>query len=652
MKYIYIILLFLLIYYIYRKLSYTENFDPSLVPVSSLVTFAKIANRLIGNNQVSIPADLTIEGKLSTNGYGNNVLNDISTITKNGITIAGPIQSTGTNNFNGNLTLNNNFNTNSLITNDLISRGKINIIKDNGIEFSSKHSIINDGNDLVIKNSSNPILRITPSRDIYQKINDVPTIDSNGNFNTVNLNIEDNLYIKNQSGKSLIINNGIFNEQITITFLDSILGTQSFDDKISATKSKSYFMSSKPNIEGYKIGSLTGLTISGPFKLSDIAVKFAFSFPSNLNQKIDKRLVASQKYSIADANCRVNLFNNCSETNQNLYNIIKKRDELIRRIPIDNYNIHDDFLNFAYFDPIYGCLLLHEQEYDVTNKDGVFQSKIKWNETDYDNSLKITYYSTSEYIGSAIFKDLDGNIYDDNSYNNVINKKFTQCFTSSQSPYNCLTFPKFPTKIINIFKDRSVDKVTRIIQFGDNNQVLKFQTNSDTTIMDINSNNTVSISNAIKCNGRDFTKKHKLTVTAGSGTVCTISKSQDAFKDIFTRSFLIIYMKGSGESTGKCWWNSGGARYDNWDRSMNISIFANNFNTDTGKQKSPTYTGRSGCSGCGPACQPDHDVTMGFTTKFLLKKGTHYDASTSTLTITATCDKDFNTSVFNLLEIC
>ena len=85
MKYIYLLLLILILYYlfknIYQKYSKQENFDPSLVPVSSIVTLAKVAQKLVdgggtltnpGNLQIGLPSagaqgNLTVTGDTSLN---------------------------------------------------------------------------------------------------------------------------------------------------------------------------------------------------------------------------------------------------------------------------------------------------------------------------------------------------------------------------------------------------------------------------------------------------------------------------------------------------------------------------------------------------------------------------------------------------------
>ena len=63
MRYVYILLLGLIIYYIISRFyeKYTENFDPSLVPVSSIITLAKVAQKLVdGNGTLTNPGNLQI----------------------------------------------------------------------------------------------------------------------------------------------------------------------------------------------------------------------------------------------------------------------------------------------------------------------------------------------------------------------------------------------------------------------------------------------------------------------------------------------------------------------------------------------------------------------------------------------------------------
>jgi hypothetical protein len=92
MKYIYLLLLILVLYYlfknIYQKYSNHENFDPSLVPVSSIVTLAKVAQKLVdGGGTLTNPGNLNIgipsaPGNLTVTG--DSTLNKLS-VTNNAI---------------------------------------------------------------------------------------------------------------------------------------------------------------------------------------------------------------------------------------------------------------------------------------------------------------------------------------------------------------------------------------------------------------------------------------------------------------------------------------------------------------------------------------------------------------------------------------
>ena len=70
----YYLLLGVVLYYIFtrviEKFSLNqENFDPSLVPVSSIVTLAKVAQKLVnGNGTLTNPGNLTVSGDLIVNG--------------------------------------------------------------------------------------------------------------------------------------------------------------------------------------------------------------------------------------------------------------------------------------------------------------------------------------------------------------------------------------------------------------------------------------------------------------------------------------------------------------------------------------------------------------------------------------------------------
>jgi microcystin-dependent protein len=108
MKYIYILLVILVLYYlflnIYQKYSNQENFDPSLVPVSSIVTLAKVAQKLVnGGGTLTNPGNLQI-GIPSAGGYGNLIVTGTNTV--NGVsTFNNPVTVNGTTTFNGDNTL-------------------------------------------------------------------------------------------------------------------------------------------------------------------------------------------------------------------------------------------------------------------------------------------------------------------------------------------------------------------------------------------------------------------------------------------------------------------------------------------------------------------------------------------------------------------
>jgi len=65
MKYLYILLTCLILFYLisryFEKYYSQENFDPSLVPVSSIITLAKVAQKIVdGNGTLTNPANLNI----------------------------------------------------------------------------------------------------------------------------------------------------------------------------------------------------------------------------------------------------------------------------------------------------------------------------------------------------------------------------------------------------------------------------------------------------------------------------------------------------------------------------------------------------------------------------------------------------------------
>ena len=68
--FIYVLIAIIVVYYIYTRYIWCEeeleNFDPSLVPVSSIVTLAKVAQKLVdGNGTLTNPGNLTVTGALT-----------------------------------------------------------------------------------------------------------------------------------------------------------------------------------------------------------------------------------------------------------------------------------------------------------------------------------------------------------------------------------------------------------------------------------------------------------------------------------------------------------------------------------------------------------------------------------------------------------
>jgi len=99
MKYIYILLVCLILLYIlskiYEKYFSHENFDSSLIPISSVITLSKIAKKITDNNTLINPANLNIgtsntAGNLSVSG---NITNIGNMITNGKLTVGSSINS-------------------------------------------------------------------------------------------------------------------------------------------------------------------------------------------------------------------------------------------------------------------------------------------------------------------------------------------------------------------------------------------------------------------------------------------------------------------------------------------------------------------------------------------------------------------------------
>jgi len=142
MKYLYILLICLILFYIisryFEKYYSQENFDPSLVPVSSIITLAKVAQKIVdGNGTLTNPANLNIgtpTGKGNLTVTGDSTTNGNSTVggnsTTNGnkqidgtlgvtgaTTLSGTLNVADTVNLSGGATILNGLRTNGLYVN-------------------------------------------------------------------------------------------------------------------------------------------------------------------------------------------------------------------------------------------------------------------------------------------------------------------------------------------------------------------------------------------------------------------------------------------------------------------------------------------------------------------------------------------------------
>ena len=225
MKLIYWLLIIALLYYIINKIvdvySTNEHFDPSLVPVSSIVTLAKVAQKIVtGNGELRNPGNLYIAAKLGVDKI--STFNDNVTISKNGLTVTGPITQSG-----GNVTLDGNTtNTGSFtvtgttdVTSNITANGTINTSKDNGVIFktsnnSNNYKISADDTYLNISNEGNNILSFGQDGSIYGKNGKSGTgfsIDPNSNVSTNNITVTNNINMIDDNNRvtlSIVNNSG------------------------------------------------------------------------------------------------------------------------------------------------------------------------------------------------------------------------------------------------------------------------------------------------------------------------------------------------------------------------------------------------------------------------------------------------------------
>jgi hypothetical protein len=130
MKYLYLILLVLIVYYVFKNIysnySNSEHFDPSLVPVSSIITLAKVAQKLVdgngtltnpGNLQIGVPSapgNLKVTGTTELNGESTTITG--VTRINGGTSIYGTLSTTGYTAIGGNTTIAGNTTTSGYIT--------------------------------------------------------------------------------------------------------------------------------------------------------------------------------------------------------------------------------------------------------------------------------------------------------------------------------------------------------------------------------------------------------------------------------------------------------------------------------------------------------------------------------------------------------
>ena len=153
MKYIYLLfglIIIYLLYCYYRKYGDQENFDPSLVPVSSIVTLAKVAQKLVdGGGTLTNPGNLQI-GLPSGGAVGNLYVTGTNTVDGN-TTIK------GTTAINSLLTANGGISTTTIGATDNIAANSFSTINGNVSINNGLINLTSDGTGgLYFLNSGNP----------------------------------------------------------------------------------------------------------------------------------------------------------------------------------------------------------------------------------------------------------------------------------------------------------------------------------------------------------------------------------------------------------------------------------------------------------------------------------------------------------------
>ena len=196
MKYIYLLfslIILYLLYCYYKKYNDQENFDPSLVPVSSIVTLAKVAQKLVdGGGTLTNPGNLQI-GLPSAGALGN-------------------LYVTGTNTVDGNTTINGTTTINSLLTTNAgistTNIGATNNIAANSFSTTNGNVSINNGTINLTSDGTGGLYFLnsgTTASPVYNRLYMGPT-NVTGNFNASGnvevkgtLQINDKLKIGNKA---------------------------------------------------------------------------------------------------------------------------------------------------------------------------------------------------------------------------------------------------------------------------------------------------------------------------------------------------------------------------------------------------------------------------------------------------------------------
>jgi len=239
MKYIYLLLFILVLYYllsnISQKYSNQEDFDPSLVPVSSIVTLAKVAQKLVdgggtltnpGNLQIgtpSAPGNLIVTGTNTTTGAVQlqNTLNvnGLTTLSSD-LNVTGNSAIGGTLGVTGDTTLNGATTLNGDITLEGASQTN-NKLTVNNVYTTFSGSISGDGKPVnspgqpqfIVKNPNNLAFVGTNTKGDDYNWNNVVSIDHNAN---VVIGGQTPTTLNTKSSGNLTVNGGINTPQVWI----------------------------------------------------------------------------------------------------------------------------------------------------------------------------------------------------------------------------------------------------------------------------------------------------------------------------------------------------------------------------------------------------------------------------------------------------